>query len=188
MSWLTPPRTIYHATGRSHQGIGMFSRADECPSDRHWITTSRAGERKIRERDGPGGATPNAGRQARREAGAQRTLYAVACTPWFGAGPGRDAGLPSPPHSTTAPTTPSASRPGLYPLSRWVRLLNPDRITPADCAAPHDGSIHTNVDLVMLGRRAQDSWIPREIPLRERGHHTTPARAGDVQAHRRPDG
>jgi len=28
---------------------------------------------------------PNATRQARREAGAQRTLYAVACTRWFGA-------------------------------------------------------------------------------------------------------
>ena len=27
---------------------------------------------------------PNAGRQARREAGAQRTLYAVACMPLFG--------------------------------------------------------------------------------------------------------
>ena len=40
----------------------------------------------------------------------------------------------------------------------------------------------------MLGRRAQDSRIPREIPLRESGHHTTPAWAGDVQTHRRPDG
>jgi hypothetical protein len=27
---------------------------------------------------------PNAGHQARREAGAQRTLEAVACMPWFG--------------------------------------------------------------------------------------------------------
>jgi hypothetical protein len=32
----------------------------------------------------------NAGHQARREAEAQRTLYAVACMPWFGAGSGRD--------------------------------------------------------------------------------------------------
>src|SRR6266508_1820347 len=69
-----------------------------------------------------------------------------------------------------------------------LALLKHDRITTADCAAPHYGSIHTNVDLVMLGRRAQDSRIPREIPLRESGHHTTPARTGDVQAHRRPDG
>jgi hypothetical protein len=38
----------------------MLSRADECPSDRYWITTARAGERNIKERDGPGGATPNA--------------------------------------------------------------------------------------------------------------------------------
>jgi hypothetical protein len=43
----------------------MFSRADECPSDRYWITTSRAGERNIKERDGPGGATPNAQVQQR---------------------------------------------------------------------------------------------------------------------------
>jgi hypothetical protein len=56
-----------------------------------------------------------------------------------------------------------------------VRLLNPDRITTADCAAAHYGSIYPDVDLVMLGRRAQDSRIPREIPLRESGHHTTPA-------------
>jgi hypothetical protein len=29
---------------------------------------------------------PNAGHQARREAGAERTLYAVACMPWLGGG------------------------------------------------------------------------------------------------------
>ena len=70
----------------------------------------------------------------------------------------------------------------------FLPLLNPDRITTADWAAPLNGSIHTDVDLVMLGRRAQDSRILREIPLRESGHHTTPARTDDVQAHRRPDG
>src|SRR5882724_1261296 len=69
-----------------------------------------------------------------------------------------------------------------------VRLLNPDRITTADYAALCYGCIHTDVGLVMLGRRAQDSWIPREIPLRESGHHATTERCGDVQAHRRPDG
>src|SRR3989442_2908101 len=70
----------------------------------------------------------------------------------------------------------------------WPGLLNPDRITTADCAAPHYSSIHTDAGLVMLGRRAQDSRIPREIPLRESGHHATPARTGDVQARCRPDG
>src|SRR5262249_41258214 len=87
-----------------------------------------------------------------------------------------------PPSSGTflsAPTTASASRPGLYPLSRCVRLLHPDRITTADGAALHYGSIHTDVDLVMLGHRAQDARIPREISLRERGHHATPTRTGD---------
>jgi len=38
---------------------------------------------------------PNAGRQARLEAGAERTLEAVACTPLFGAGFGTDTGPPS---------------------------------------------------------------------------------------------
>jgi hypothetical protein len=33
---------------------------------------------------------PNARCQPRREAGAERTLYGVGCTPWFGAGSGTD--------------------------------------------------------------------------------------------------
>ena len=53
----------------------------------------------------------------------------------------------------------------------YYQLLNPDRITTADCAAPLNGSIHTDVDLVMLGRRAQDSRIPREPPAREWSSH-----------------
>src|SRR5437773_6254264 len=67
------------------------------------------------------------------------------------------------------------------------RLLNPDRIATADGPPLHDGSIHTDVDLVMLGGRAQDSRVSRKIPLRESRHHATPARTGDVQAHRGPD-
>ena len=82
--------------------------------------------------------------------------------------------LASPPHSTTAPPTLSASRLGLYTLSRCGRLLDPDRITTADCAAPHYGRMPTNVDLVMLGRCAQDSRIPREIPLRKVSHPNPP--------------
>src|SRR5262245_15911563 len=78
MSWLTPPRTISHANG-SKSPSGMFSRADECPSDRYWITTSRAGERNIKERDGPGGATPNAAAQPR--------LEGVGCSRWLGRQP-----------------------------------------------------------------------------------------------------
>jgi hypothetical protein len=34
---------------------------------------------------------PNAGHQARRAAGAERTLSAVACMPWLGAGLGHSA-------------------------------------------------------------------------------------------------
>jgi len=40
----------------------------------------------------------------------------------------------------------------------------------------------------LLDRALVDARIPREIPLYERGHHTPPARTGDVQAHRSPDG
>src|SRR5881397_2652560 len=69
-----------------------------------------------------------------------------------------------------------------------ITSLTPDRITTTNCTAPRYSSIHTDVDLVMLGHRAQDSRVPREIPLRESGHHATPARPGDVQTHRHPDG
>src|SRR5438876_607877 len=31
-----------------------------------------------------------------------------------------------------------------------VTLLDPDRITTADCAGPNDGGIHTDVNVVML--------------------------------------
>src|SRR5215475_10317577 len=81
-----------------------------------------------------------------------------------------------------SPTTASASRPGSAPLSRCVRLPHPDRITTADGATLHYGSIHTDVDLIMLGHGAQDARITREVSLRERGHHATPARTSDVQA------
>src|SRR5439155_4312103 len=78
------------------------------------------------------------------------------------------------------------------PTGAWVNpgqaSLEPDRITATDRATARYGGIHADVDLVMLGGRAQDSRIPREIALRESGHHATPARTGDVQAHGRPDG
>src|SRR5882762_4425996 len=69
----------------------------------------------------------------------------------------------------------------------FLTLLNPDRITAADRAAPRYGSIHTDVAFVVLGCGAQDARIVREIPLRESSHHATPALAGNVQPHRRPD-
>src|SRR5439155_8898050 len=78
-------------------------------------------------------------------------------------------------------------RPVAAAIKRYFRLLNPDRIATADGTPLRDGSIHTDVDLVMLGGRAQDSRVFREIPLRESRHHATPARTGDVQAHRGPD-
>jgi hypothetical protein len=44
-------------------------------------------------------------------------------------------------------------------LCRCVTLINPDRITTSDCAAPHYSSINTDIDLVMLGRCAEDPRI-----------------------------
>src|SRR5207247_2010261 len=76
----------------------------------------------------------------------------------------------------------------LAPLGRGTSNTKPQPITTADCAASRYGGIYADVDFVMLGRRAQDSRIPREIPLSESGHHATPAGASDVQARRRPDG
>ncbi len=45
-------------------------------------------------------------------------------------------------------------------------LLEPDRITVVDRAAPQHGGIDTHIDLVVLGCRAQDTQVPGEIPLR----------------------
>ena len=52
-------------------------------------------------------------------------------------------------------------RPGYPTRRRFVALalLKPNRITATDRAAPHRGSIHPDVDLVMLGCRAQDPCI-----------------------------
>jgi hypothetical protein len=61
-------------------------------------------------------------------------------------------------------------------------LHDSDRIATADSAAAHYGGIDTDIDLVMLGRRAEDSRIFREISLRESGHYAARARASDAQA------
>jgi hypothetical protein len=83
-------------------------------------------------------------------------------------------------HGTHARFQPRAERRAARRLHSGVRrrfvslaLLKPNWIATTDRAAQPYGSIHTDVDLVMMGRRAQDSRIPREIPLRERGHHVT---------------
>ncbi len=41
-----------------------------------------------------------------------------------------------------------------------VKLLEPDRITSADRTPAQDGGISTDVGLIVLGRRTQDTWIP----------------------------
>jgi hypothetical protein len=77
------------------------------------------------------------------------------------------------------------------PLQRQVdlvRLLKPDGITAMDRTAMHHGGINANVGLVVLGCRAQDARIPREIPLGQGGHHTARAGTGNAQANLIPDG
>jgi hypothetical protein len=46
-------------------------------------------------------------------------------------------------------------------LRLWLRA-KPHAITLANCATPHDGRIHTNVALIVLDRRAQDTGIRRK--------------------------
>src|SRR5262249_32096855 len=69
-----------------------------------------------------------------------------------------------------------------------LTLVKPDRITAANRATPHYGSINTDVNLIVLGRRPQDSRILRQIPLGQSRHHTARAGTRDLQANLIPDG
>ncbi len=64
-----------------------------------------------------------------------------------------------------------------FHLQSWIKcdetrrfaalaLLEPDRITVANRATPHDSSANTDVALIVLGRCAQDSRIPTTVDLR----------------------
>ncbi len=66
-------------------------------------------------------------------------------------------------------------------------LLQSDGITTADLATLQHRGIDPNVGPVVLGRSAQDTCIPREIALGERGHHAAAARSSDAQANGIPD-
>src|SRR5258708_13394660 len=66
-------------------------------------------------------------------------------------------------------------------------LVQSDGITTADLATLQYGGIDPNVGPVVLGRCAQDTCIPREIALGERGHHAAAAGTSDVQTNRIPD-
>ena len=50
----------------------------------------------------------------------------------------------------------------IVPLLRESRLGEPDRITAADRAALQHRGIDTDVELIVLGRGAQDTWVPWE--------------------------
>ena len=66
-------------------------------------------------------------------------------------------------------------------------LPKPDRITTTNRAGARHGSVHADVDLVMLSCCAEDPRIRREVSLRQCGHHAAPTRTGDVEAHGRPN-
>src|SRR6266446_10902377 len=68
-------------------------------------------------------------------------------------------------------------------MERWIcpALLDLDQITAPDRSTPQHRGINADVDLVMLGRRAQDARIFGQISLGQRRHDTAGARAGDVQ-------
>ena len=57
-----------------------------------------------------------------------------------------------------------------------------DRASALDCR------VDTDVDLVVLRRRAQDARIPWLVPLGQGRHHTAATGPGDAQANRISDG
>ena len=67
-------------------------------------------------------------------------------------------------------------------------LLNPDRISAMDSAAALDRRVDADADLVVLGCRAQDTRIPRQVPLGQGRHDTADAGPGDTEANRIADG
>ena len=66
-------------------------------------------------------------------------------------------------------------------------LVQSDGITTADLATLQYGGIDPNVGPVVLGRCAQDTCIPREIVLGERGHHAAAAGTSNAQANGIPN-
>src|SRR5918994_6496457 len=72
------------------------------------------------------------------------------------------------------------------PPDRVVRvsvLLQRDGITAADVATPQYRGVYADIDLVVLGCRAQDARILGQISLRQRYHNASGAGAGDSQVH-----
>jgi hypothetical protein len=71
-------------------------------------------------------------------------------------------------------------------LSAWSAysvLLQPDGVTTADVATPQYRGVYADIDLVVLGCRAQDARILGQIPLSKRNHHAARTGTGDSQLH-----
>ena len=54
-------------------------------------------------------------------------------------------------------------------------------VTTANRAALRDRRIHTDLDVIVLCRCAQNPWVSREVALRQSGHDASTARTSDVQ-------
>jgi hypothetical protein len=63
-----------------------------------------------------------------------------------------------------------------------------NRIARAYDAALQGGSVSTNARLIVLGGGFQNTNVFWQITLRQRGHHTAPARAGDFYFYLIADG
>ena len=68
-----------------------------------------------------------------------------------------------------------------------TRLLNSDGIAAMDRASALDCRVDTDLDVVVLCRRAQDARIPRQVPLGQGRHYTAATGPGDPQANRFTD-
>src|SRR5207249_11667216 len=64
----------------------------------------------------------------------------------------------------------------------------PQRITPANPAAPYNGCIDTYMEMVVLRCRAQNLRVPRKIALIQRRHDAAAAGTGAAHAHLLVDG
>ncbi len=69
------------------------------------------------------------------------------------------------------------------PWSAYSVLRQPDGITTADVATPPYRGVYADIDLVVLGCRAQDARILGQISLGQCCHHAAGAGAGDNQLH-----
>src|SRR4051812_17102167 len=73
-------------------------------------------------------------------------------------------------------------------LTAWsLALLQADDITAADVTTSLHGGVYPDIDVVVLGCRAEDPRILGQVRLRQRCHHAPGAGTGYSQLHLIPD-